>query len=174
MSFPKVLLHLEGAAVLALAGALYWQRGASGWLFALLLLAPDLSMLGYLVNVRVGSVIYNGVHTYVAPLSVLLIGWWLSLPSVIAVGLIWVAHIGMDRMLGYGLKYPTAFKETHFNFSTRPADKAPPSAPPSAAPDYFGGCRKRARRWPFSPATVRIWRGLLSRNRAGWGFVALR
>ncbi len=115
MSLPKLLLHLEGAAVLIGSVALYTQYGGSWWLFAALLLAPDLSMLGYLVNPKTGSWVYNIVHTYPMPLALLVVGWWLSLPLLLAIGLIWIAHIGMDRMMGYGLKYPTQFKDTHFS-----------------------------------------------------------
>ena len=112
-SLPKTLLHLEGAAFFIGAIALYASQGASGVMFVLLLLVPDLSALGYLVNPRVGSLTYNAAHTYVAPLvlaGLALAGQW---PLGVQLALIWLAHIGMDRMLGFGLKYPTAFKDTH-------------------------------------------------------------
>ena len=112
---PRLLLHLEGAAVLVFSVFAYrWNGG--GWIqFALLFLVPDISMIGYVRNVRLGSIFYNAVHTYVGPF--LLAGFsvagrnqtWLQL------ALIWFAHIGLDRMLGYGLKYPTRFKDTHLN-----------------------------------------------------------
>jgi hypothetical protein len=82
-------------------------------MFLLLLLAPDLSMLGYLMNPQVGSVVYNLAHTYVVPLTLAGIGLFASSPLCVLLALIWVAHIGMDRLLGYGLKYPTAFTDTH-------------------------------------------------------------
>ena len=110
---PRVLLRLEGAAVLALAVAGYRASGGNWWLFALLLLAPDLAALGYLAGNRVGAATYNLVHTYVLPLALLGYGLWGASPLALSLALIWLAHIGMDRTVGYGLKYATAFKDTH-------------------------------------------------------------
>jgi hypothetical protein len=111
---PALLLRLEGFAVLCVTVALYfWQHGP-WWLLLLLFLAPDLSMLGYLAGSRVGAVCYNLVHTYVLPLALVLSGALVGVPLVIWLGLIWCAHLGFDRVLGYGLKYPTEFKDTHF------------------------------------------------------------
>ena len=110
---PRFLLRLEGAAVLALAVAGYWASGGNWWLFALLLLAPDLAALGYLVGNRVGAATYNLAHTYVLPLALLGYGLWGASPLALSLALIWLAHIGMDRAVGYGLKYATAFKDTH-------------------------------------------------------------
>lgn len=110
---PRVLLHLEGFALFVGAIALYGQQGGNWWLFALLLLAPDVAMVGYAVNQRVGTIAYNILHTYSLPLMLVLasflFGWSLGLQ----LGLIWLAHIGMDRTVGYGLKYTSAFKDTH-------------------------------------------------------------
>ena len=72
-------------------------------------------MLGYLLNNKVGAIIYNLFHTYVMTILVILCGLFFSNAIVLAIGIIWTAHIGMDRMIGYGLKYPTAFKDTHLN-----------------------------------------------------------
>ena len=115
MSLPRSLLHLEGAAVLALATAAFFAFGHPWWLFLLLLLAPDLSLLGYLAGPRVGAVAYNAVHTMLGPLALLGAGWWLGsgASTVVAVALVWLAHIGMDRMVGYGLKYPDSAKRNH-------------------------------------------------------------
>ncbi len=110
---PAWLLRLEGAAVLALAIALYWHAGGSWLLFALLLLAPDLSMLGYLVGPRLGAACYNLIHSYVLPLLLFAYGWFTDGSPATWLALIWLAHIGMDRSIGYGLKYATAFKDTH-------------------------------------------------------------
>ena len=79
----------------------------------MLLFVPDVSALGYVVNKRVGAVVYNIVHTYVLALIVLGIGYVSELPVMMMLGVIWVAHIGMDRMCGFGLKYPSAFQDTH-------------------------------------------------------------
>lgn len=113
MSLPKLLLHLEGGVVFVGALAAYIYLGANGWLFVALLLAPDLSALGYLAGPRVGSTTYNLAHTYAWPALLLGIGFAMGLPLVLPFGLIWATHIGMDRMVGYGFKYPTGFKETH-------------------------------------------------------------
>jgi hypothetical protein len=108
-----VLLHAEGAVLLCFAVALYARTGAGWLLFALLLLAPDLSMLGYLAGTRVGAVVYNAVHAGVAPAVLLAAGALADRQLLLALALIWFAHIGMDRLAGYGLKYPTDFKDTH-------------------------------------------------------------
>lgn len=112
---PFYLLRVEGAVVLAASLLLYGMRGGNWWLFALLLLAPDLSALGYLAGSQIGARCYNFVHTYLLP--ALLAGYGLlggnSLAFLLA--LIWFAHIGMDRVLGFGLKYTTEFKDTHLS-----------------------------------------------------------
>ena len=110
---PRWLLHLEGAAILALSLYFYAKGHSSWWLFALLLLAPDLFMLGYLKDVKWGCTMYNLVHTLTGPLLLLALGLVLSKAAIIPYALIWFAHIGMDRALGFGLKYPTTFKDTH-------------------------------------------------------------
>ncbi|HEY2121559.1 MAG TPA: DUF4260 family protein [Candidatus Acidoferrum sp.] len=108
---PRWLLHLEGASILWLASYFYYSRHFSGWLFALLFLAPDLFMLGYVKNVRWGSVAYNFAHTLTLPVVLLALAFLLPAYQCFPYALI--AHIGFDRMLGYGLKYPTFFKDTH-------------------------------------------------------------
>ncbi len=110
---PATLLRAEGVALLALSVLLYWVNGGSWLLFGVLLLAPDLSMLGYLAGPRVGAAIYNAFHAYALPAVVGALGIIFASPVVVAVALIWFAHIGMDRTVGYGLKYPTSFKDTH-------------------------------------------------------------
>jgi hypothetical protein len=109
----KAILRLEGAAALAAAIALYAHAGFSWPMFALFFLAPDLSMLAYLVGPRAGAAAYNCVHTYALALPLALGGYFLASPIAAAFGLIVVAHIGMDRMLGYGLKYASGFRDTH-------------------------------------------------------------
>jgi hypothetical protein len=89
------------------------MSGVSWWLFALLILAPDLSMLGYLAGPRVGAVAYNALHILIAPLILGIAGVLLAAPITTAVALIWIAHIAIDRALGYGLKLPTGFRDTH-------------------------------------------------------------
>ena len=110
---PSLLLRLEGGVIFA-ASVLAYFREDGGWiLFAVLLLSPDLSMLGYLAGPRTGSVAYNLAHTYVWPVALLLLGVFAGWALGTQLALIWLAHIGADRLLGYGLKYPTGFKDTH-------------------------------------------------------------
>lgn len=92
---------------------LYSYFGGDLLPFVLLLLVPDLSMLGYLVNPRLGALTYNTVHTYVVPGVVLALGLLTNTPVMSQIAFIWFAHISMDRTIGFGLKYPNSFKETH-------------------------------------------------------------
>lgn len=115
LSVPKILLHLEGLAVLIASCVLYREIGASWAKFAILFLVPDLAMLGYLVNKTVGAWFYNSVHTYLAPFLLWLAVYFGNLPALLPICLIWIAHIGFDRVLGYGLKYDYDFKDTHLH-----------------------------------------------------------
>jgi hypothetical protein len=110
---PGILLRIEGCAVLILSVTLYWAFGAGWLLFAVLLFTPDISMVGYLGGAKIGASIYNLVHTIALPLLLIAISVVTSHIVFAPYGLIWTAHIGMDRMLGFGLKYPTNFKDTH-------------------------------------------------------------
>ena len=112
---PKLVLEAEGALVLAAATYAYNQTHLGWLLYAVLFLAPDIFMLGYFANTRVGSIIYNFGHTYVVPAALFGLGWGLSAPVVMAIALIWIGHIGFDRMLGYGLKYESGFKNNHLS-----------------------------------------------------------
>ena len=110
---PAVLLRLEGAALFGASIALYLHFDFSVLALVLLFLVPDLSMLGYLAGPRVGAATYNAVHTDLWPIILAAVGVLADTSVLIQVALIWLAHIGLDRMLGFGLKYPTAFKDTH-------------------------------------------------------------
>ena len=110
---PLILLRVEGAAVLAGATLIYAHLGQSWWLFALLFLVPDISMVSYLLNARIGAACYNAVHTVTAPRLLAGIGAGSGSLPALSVAAIWLAHIGLDRMLGYGLKYATSFTDTH-------------------------------------------------------------
>lgn len=108
---PRLWLRLEGLAVLALALLLY-QRGGHSWmLLAVLFLAPDLSFAAYLAGPRIGALVYNLAHSYVGPVIAAALALLTGRPPVAAT--IWAAHIGFDRALGYGLKYPSGFADTH-------------------------------------------------------------
>ncbi len=121
---PCVILRLEGLVVMAAAVAAFYMLGGSWVMFALLFLIPDLSMLGYLAGPKVGAIGYNIGHSYLGP--ALLAGLSLvqgdHLLSQLAA--IWVAHIGFDRMLGYGLKYGVAFGHTHLGLKGKAAKAA--------------------------------------------------
>src|SRR5689334_1388299 len=112
-SGPILLLRAEGAAVLAGAAFLYHALGLSWWLFAALFLAPDIFMLGYLSGPRLGALAYNAGHTYLAPAALGLAALLWPSPSLQGIALIWVAHIGFDRLVGYGLKFSDSFHHTH-------------------------------------------------------------
>ena len=110
---PLVLLRSEGVALLAMAAVLYAKVGRSWWLFAALLLVPDLGMLGYVGSTRVGAVTYNLAHTYGPPSIVGIVGAVTESSLAVAVALTWFAHIGMDRALGFGLQYPDGSGHSH-------------------------------------------------------------
>jgi hypothetical protein len=116
---PLILLRIEGAAVLAAATLVYAHIGQSWWMFAALILVPDISMLGYLANTRIGAACYNAVHTVTAPVLLAGLGAGLGSALIISIAAIWLAHIGLDRMLGYGLKYATSFTHTHLGLLGR-------------------------------------------------------
>ncbi|MBZ9809314.1 DUF4260 domain-containing protein [Mesorhizobium sp. BR1-1-9] len=106
-------IRLEWSAVAVSAIVFYALAGASWWLFALLILAPDLSMFGYLAGPRVGAACYNAFHILVPPVFLVLAGSLFGNATAIAIALIWIAHIAIDRALGYGLKLSSSFQDTH-------------------------------------------------------------
>jgi hypothetical protein len=110
---PRILLRLEGAALAAGAVYMYHRVGASWWLFAALILVPDLSLLAYFGGTRLGAIAYNAMHVTLGPLICAGLGFLLPSFDLLAVALIWLAHIGIDRALGLGLKYAAGFGFTH-------------------------------------------------------------
>lgn len=116
----KGILRLEAAAILTLSSIAYFQHSSDWQLFALLFLLPDLAILGYLASNKTGAILYNITHSLVGP-ALYLGTSWLMLKSElgISIGLIWFAHVGFDRMLGYGLKYTSGFKHTHLGIIGR-------------------------------------------------------
>ena len=92
---------------------LYARTGASWWLFAALWLGPDLSMLGYLAGPDLGARIYNSIHAYATPATLIVCALLLGAQGFVPVALIWANHISVDRLLGYGLKYRSGFGWTH-------------------------------------------------------------
>lgn len=110
---PRLVLRLEAAALLVAAPAAMPLFGGPWWAFALAAVAPDLAMIGYVAGPRVGACCYNAAHTGVAPMALAALGIAGDAPIATAAALGWLAHIGFDRALGYGLKYATAFVDTH-------------------------------------------------------------
>lgn len=110
---PRTLLRLEGLALAIAALVLYFHLDHGWLLLAALVLAPDLSMLGYAAGVRIGAVAYDLAHTTTAPLVLGVAGVLVDAALAVQLALIWLVHIGVDRAVGYGLKYPTRFEDTH-------------------------------------------------------------
>jgi Domain of unknown function (DUF4260) len=109
----RILLRLEGLMLFAGMTLLYWLWGGPWWLYIVLFLAPDLSFLGYLAGPRIGAWVYNAMHSSIVPIAMLTVGFGFAPPLVLSLALIWLAHIGFDRALGYGLKYEAGFGFTH-------------------------------------------------------------
>jgi hypothetical protein len=111
---PLLILRAEGAALLAVASAGFAATGLPWWLYAALFLAPDLSFAAYAAGPRAGAAAYNALHSTVGP--ALLAGFGFAAESsapALGLAAVWAAHVGFDRVLGYGLKYPSGFGETH-------------------------------------------------------------
>src|SRR3979409_2677871 len=109
----RTLLRLEGLTLLAGMTLFYGVRGGSWWIYAILFLVPDLSFAGYLAGPRIGAIVYNDAQSYLAPMALMTAGFVLALTLALSIATIWLAHIGFDRALGYGLKYSAGFGFTH-------------------------------------------------------------
>jgi len=109
----KFILRVENAVILI--SSIYWYSFCQfNWLvFAGLLLAPDIFMIGYFVDKTLGAHIYNIGHTYVLPVILLVYGLYSSQQTFMMIATIWIAHISLDRTLGFGLKYRSDFKDNH-------------------------------------------------------------
>lgn len=114
----RVVLRLEGMLVLISACVAYSKFGLGWGTFALWFLAPDLSFFGFLAGPKVGSIAYNSAHSYIGAICCISTALIVSAPILLSAGMIWCAHIGFDRALGYGLKYATGFGFTHLGQST--------------------------------------------------------
>jgi hypothetical protein len=108
-----LILRGEAIALFVTGVVLYLQLNGNGLWLLPLLLAPDVSMLGYLAGPRIGAATYNLAHNLVTALGVIAIGWLVPVAPLALAGAILFAHVGMDRALGYGLKLPTDFRDTH-------------------------------------------------------------
>jgi Domain of unknown function (DUF4260) len=120
----KTLLRLEGLTLMVGMVVLYGTWDGSWWVFAVLFFVPDLSFLAYLADPRTGAIVYNIAHSYMAPVALMTLSFGFAAPLTLSVAMIWLAHIGFDRALGYGLKYAAGFAFTHLGRIGRNA--APP------------------------------------------------
>jgi uncharacterized protein DUF4260 len=109
----RALLRLEGVVLFAGMTLLYALWDGSWWVYAILFLAPDLSFAAYLAGPRAGAIVYNAAHSYLLPVALMTTGLAMASPLVLSIAMIWLAHIGIDRALGYGLKYQAGFAFTH-------------------------------------------------------------
>jgi hypothetical protein len=119
---PRTFLRVEGLVVLVIVLGGYFTLNGPIWLLVVLGLAPDLSMIGYLAGPRLGSLSYNIAHTYTLPFALGSLGFWADIRMALLVALIWAGHIGADRLLGYGLKFESGFKNTHLSVQPAPLD----------------------------------------------------
>ena len=110
---PRLLLRIEGAALTLAAVYMYHRIGGNWWLFAVLILAPDVSLAAYLAGTRPGAIAYNTMHVTLGPLVCAALGFLLPSFDLLSIALIWAAHVGVDRAFGYGLKYGAGFGLTH-------------------------------------------------------------
>lgn len=110
---PLYLLRLEGLAIFAVSTFAYFVLGFSTMGFFVFFLVPDISFLGYLGGPIAGAIAYNALHNYVGAMVLGVSAWLWGQEPFIGLSLIWAAHIGFDRMLGYGLKYASHFQDTH-------------------------------------------------------------
>ena len=109
----RLVLRLEGLCVLIASLVAYSKLGLGWGTFALFFLTPDVSFLGYLAGPKIGAISYNLAHSYIGAIVCLMAGFLLPAPTILGAGIIWCAHIGFDRALGYGLKYSLGFRFTH-------------------------------------------------------------
>jgi hypothetical protein len=110
---PRRLLRVEGAVLFVGALIAYSTTDRAWWIVPLTLLVPDVTMIGYVGGTRLGAYLYNLGHSTPLPAAVVAVGWWQDKSLIVALGLVWLAHIGLDRLMGYGLKYGDHFQHTH-------------------------------------------------------------
>lgn len=110
---PLKFLRVDGLVLFAMAIVLFFFTDQPWWIIPVLLFVPDIFMAGYARSTKTGALIYNLGHSYALPALTVLAGWLCTSEITLAIGLIWFAHVGMDRAAGYGLKYDEDFKHTH-------------------------------------------------------------
>jgi hypothetical protein len=118
----RTVLRLEGLALFIGMTLLYYVWDGDWWVYAALFFIPDLSFAGYLSGPRFGAMIYNAAHSYLAPMAMMTSGFATASPLILSVAMIWLAHIGFDRALGYGLKYVAGFASTHLGRIGKPTN----------------------------------------------------
>ena len=139
---PRLWLRAEGLTLLATALLLYSTTHQPWWLVPAVILLPDLFMIGYIGGSRLGAAVYNVGHSYPLPALMSVAGLAGHHPLVLALGLLWLAHIGMDRLAGFGLKYDSGFPWTHLG---GPAATAGASAHPVQQPPEGSKGSRRSR-----------------------------
>ncbi|MCU1401252.1 MAG: hypothetical protein JWN62_4361 [Acidimicrobiales bacterium] len=112
----RLWLRLEGATLFVGMLIAFATTGRSWWLVATVVLLPDLFMVGYLRGSRLGAVLYNVGHATVVPAALVGVGRWQHWPWLVGIAVVWLAHIGLDRLMGYGLKYGDHFQHTHLGW----------------------------------------------------------
>jgi hypothetical protein len=121
----RVMLRLEGLVLFAGMTLLYAVWGGAWWIYFVLFLAPDISFVAYFSGPKFGAMIYNAMHSYMIPFTLLVLGFGFEAPLVLSIAMIWLAHIGFDRALGYGMKYSAGFGFTHLGRIGRAAASGP-------------------------------------------------
>jgi len=116
MNFPEnIIRFLKSEALMFFVATIwaYYLIGASWWMFFVLILVPDIFMFGYIKNSKLGAMVYNIGHMYITPFALLGLYLLTHNPILLPISIIWIAHISMDRMLGFGLKLDSGFTHTH-------------------------------------------------------------
>jgi hypothetical protein len=116
---PRRWLRFEAAVLLTGALIAYSTTGEPWWVVPLVVLLPDLAMTGYVGGTRIGAFLYNLAHATPVPALLIGVGWWQHRPLLLGLGFVWLAHIGLDRLMGYGLKYGDHFQHTHLGMLGR-------------------------------------------------------
>lgn len=147
----SLLLKLEALGVVAASFTGFAYLGLSWWWFAALILVPDLSAIGYAGGARLGAWCYDLAHTYVGPAILGVVGYLTHDPLTMAIATVWFSHIGVDRLIGYGLKFAGNPKDTHLSRTIasshqsrtsfgQPTDRPPD---PAARQQQKESCRDR-------------------------------
>ena len=112
MTINKIV-RIENGCAFAISFYIYMLLDFPIWLFFVLLLVPDITMIGYVINKEIGAVVYNFGHSFISPLLMVLSYFYFTKDYLLIISIIWLAHIFMDRLLGFGLKYGDSFNKTH-------------------------------------------------------------